>query len=714
MKVSWTRSSASGAVAAEGEGRGVEPVDMAEGGIGVEPHVGSGRRGVGRWRAGLGAQWGEQNYPGASLRPSYGAFTAAIRRLTGDGSCAPARRVRRSSRQYRGAAITLGRGVPGPGHDRGRRPGAHAVAAGRQGARDPRAAADRRGRTVPADALLDAGWDDVPREVAARSLAVRVANLRAYLEPGRERGAPSSLLVREGPGYRLAVEPSQVDAHRFERAVRAAASLPPADALEALERALALWRGPGYGDLAAASSPRRGAPARGPPRAGAGRARPRARRARPAARGDPRPAPSARGRAARGGADPHADARPVRRRPAGRGARRLPRARRAAARARPAAGRAGARARAPHPRAGPGPGGAAEPAPAVRVPARPGPVGREHELGRLRAALPARRRGRRTGVLLHGEAGAGKSALVDAFLAEAVPGGAVAGVGQCVGHRGPGEPYMPVLEALGELAAGPRPRRCRAALAQRAPTWLVELPWLLDEAPTPRRCATAPRAPPLADAARDARGAGRDQRRRARAARARGPPLGRRLHPRPARRGAAPPRPRAACWCSAPPARGEQAAPRSPRSPTTSASAACGVASRRAAARGGGRRVPAAPLPGRPAARRAGRRARAPRGRQPAVHAQPRRALARRGRARPRRRRRAAPARRGALEEGVPPTCTPTSATSSTRSHPTTRSCCRPRASPAAASPSPRSPPPRAATPTPSSCAAPSSRAVRG
>ena len=86
------------------------------------------------------------------------------------------------------------------------------------------------GRTVPADALLDAGWDDVPREVAARSLAVRVANLRAFLEPGRERGAPSSLLVREGPGYRLAVEPGQVDAQRFELEVRAAAMLPPAEA----------------------------------------------------------------------------------------------------------------------------------------------------------------------------------------------------------------------------------------------------------------------------------------------------------------------------------------------------------------------------------------------------------------------------------------------------------------------------------------------------
>src|SRR5919112_6499238 len=72
------------------------------------------------------------------------------------------------------------------------------------------------GRTVPADALLDAAWGDVPHDVAARSLAVRVANLRSFLEPDRDRGAPSSLLVRDGLGYRLAVDPGQVDAHRFE------------------------------------------------------------------------------------------------------------------------------------------------------------------------------------------------------------------------------------------------------------------------------------------------------------------------------------------------------------------------------------------------------------------------------------------------------------------------------------------------------------------
>ena len=41
------------------------------------------------------------------------------------------------------------------------------------------------GRAVPAGALLEAAWEDVPHEVAARSLPVRVANLRAFLEPER-------------------------------------------------------------------------------------------------------------------------------------------------------------------------------------------------------------------------------------------------------------------------------------------------------------------------------------------------------------------------------------------------------------------------------------------------------------------------------------------------------------------------------------------------
>ena len=75
--------------------------------------------------------------------------------------------------------------------------------------------------------------------------------------------------------------------------------------------------------------------------------------------------------------------------------------------------------------------------------------------------------------MVRGEPGVGKSTLVDAFLAGSRR--ASSGVGQCLGHRGPGEPYMPVLEALGELARGPagddgrrHARPARADVARRA------------------------------------------------------------------------------------------------------------------------------------------------------------------------------------------------------------------------------------------------------
>jgi len=343
------------------------------------------------------------------------------------------------------------------------------------------------GRTVPADALLDAGWDDVPREVAARSLAVRVANLRAFLEPGRERGAPSSLLVREGPGYRLAVEPGQVDAQRFELELRAAATLPPAEAHAALERALGLWRGQAYGDFAGAEFAQAEVRRLEDLRANAQAAHARAlvEVGRPL------------------------EAIPVLRRlleeeplgeeltrvlmlalyASGRQVEALAAYRELAARLRELGLQPGERLRELERRIleqDPGLAAHHEPAAPVAALGRPAPVGREQELARLRAALAAVAAGRRTGVLVHGEPGVGKSTLVDAFLLEAAtPGGAVAGVGQCLGHRGPGEPYMPVLEALGELARGPQADAVRAALAQRAPTWLVELPWLLDETPEP-------------------------------------------------------------------------------------------------------------------------------------------------------------------------------------------------------------------------------------
>ena len=105
-------------------------------------------------------------------------------------------------------------------------------------------------RVVAADALLEAAWPGADPRAATRSLSVRLANLRAFLEPARPAGGPSTLLVRDGHGYRLVADPEQVDAIRLERLVRDAAALAPADALTRYETALALWRGAPFGDLA--------------------------------------------------------------------------------------------------------------------------------------------------------------------------------------------------------------------------------------------------------------------------------------------------------------------------------------------------------------------------------------------------------------------------------------------------------------------------------
>src|SRR5262249_46075413 len=46
-------------------------------------------------------------------------------------------------------------------------------------------------------------------------------------------------------------------------------------------------------------------------------------------------------------------------------------------------------------------------------------------------------------------------------------------------HYGVGEPYLPVLAALGQLGRGPHGAWLVATLAQHAPSWLVQMPGLL-------------------------------------------------------------------------------------------------------------------------------------------------------------------------------------------------------------------------------------------
>ena len=129
--------------------------------------------------------------------------------------------------------------------------------------------------------------------------------------------------------------------------------------------------------------------------------------------------------------------------------------------------------------------------------AAPTLVGREPQRARLHARLATALGGQRQLVFVTGEPGIGKTALVEAFLAEAGDTNALrVGHGQCVEQYGAGEAYLPVLEALGRLGRAPGGERLVDILEPHAPTWLEQLPALLTDRDVEavRRRARAPRA----------------------------------------------------------------------------------------------------------------------------------------------------------------------------------------------------------------------------
>jgi predicted ATPase/DNA-binding winged helix-turn-helix (wHTH) protein len=103
-------------------------------------------------------------------------------------------------------------------------------------------------------------------------------------------------------------------------------------------------------------------------------------------------------------------------------------------------------------------------------------VGREGELAGLEAQIELVSSGQRRAVFVTGEAGIGKTALVDAFCHQVgFSLSASVANGQCVEGFGRKEEYYPVMEALGQLCASPDGERACRILARMAPVWLAAL-----------------------------------------------------------------------------------------------------------------------------------------------------------------------------------------------------------------------------------------------
>jgi DNA-binding winged helix-turn-helix (wHTH) protein/tetratricopeptide (TPR) repeat protein len=107
-------------------------------------------------------------------------------------------------------------------------------------------------------------------------------------------------------------------------------------------------------------------------------------------------------------------------------------------------------------------------------------VGRDGPLAQLEGALSLALHGQRQIVFITGEAGIGKTTLIDAFQ-QRVPRGANVRIarGQCVEGFGGKEAYYPVLDALGELLRDADGGPIAQAFCKRAPTWLVQFPSLV-------------------------------------------------------------------------------------------------------------------------------------------------------------------------------------------------------------------------------------------
>jgi predicted Ser/Thr protein kinase len=110
--------------------------------------------------------------------------------------------------------------------------------------------------------------------------------------------------------------------------------------------------------------------------------------------------------------------------------------------------------------------------------AEPPLVGRASELARMGALLQRTLEGHGTVALVSGDAGVGKTALLEAFVrrAQVAAPDVLVGRGRCLEPFGAAEAYLPLLDLLDDLLAGPHAAFVRDTLVAAAPTWSLHLP----------------------------------------------------------------------------------------------------------------------------------------------------------------------------------------------------------------------------------------------
>src|SRR5207249_4764492 len=107
-----------------------------------------------------------------------------------------------------------------------------------------------RNERVSTDRLTDLLWDESPPESAPKMIQIYVSRLRRRLATAVDG---DQRLVTQPAGYRLRVEPDELDLDRFERLCdegwKAIAAGDAVLAAARLREVLTLWRGPPLADV---------------------------------------------------------------------------------------------------------------------------------------------------------------------------------------------------------------------------------------------------------------------------------------------------------------------------------------------------------------------------------------------------------------------------------------------------------------------------------